>query len=59
VRPIYFIQLFIKPVAKFIRNYILRLGFLNGFYGFVICQGAAHETFLKYAKAWHLKNNKK
>jgi glycosyltransferase involved in cell wall biosynthesis len=58
-KPVYFAQLFIKPIAKFIRNYILRLGFLDGFYGFIICQGAAHETFLKYAKAWQLKKKRR
>lgn len=58
---LFFVQLFINPIAKFIRNYFLRLGFLDGFYGFIICQGAAHETFLKYVKAWHIKrlNRKK
>jgi glycosyltransferase involved in cell wall biosynthesis len=56
-KPVFFMQLFIKPIAKFIRNYFLKLGFLDGFYGFIICQGAAHETFLKYAKAWHLKRS--
>lgn len=56
-KTVYFIQLIINPIAKFIRNYILRLGFLDGFYGFIICQGAAHETFLKYVKAWQLKKS--
>lgn len=56
-KPLFFAQLFIKPIAKFIRNYILRLGFLDGYYGFIICQGTAHETFLKYSKAWNLKKS--
>ncbi|MCF8366644.1 MAG: glycosyltransferase family 2 protein [Bacteroidales bacterium] len=56
-KPVYFIQIITNPVAKFIRNYILRLGFLDGFYGFIICQGAAHETFLKYVKALQFKKS--
>lgn len=56
-KPLYFVQLFINPIAKFIRNYFLKLGFLDGFYGFIICQGAAHETFLKYVKAWHIRRS--
>jgi glycosyltransferase involved in cell wall biosynthesis len=48
-----FLMLLIKPIAKFIRNYILRLGFLDGFYGFVICQITANETYLKYLKTYH------
>lgn len=48
-----FFMLLVKPVAKFIRNYILRLGFIDGFYGFVICQITANETYLKYLKTYH------
>ena len=54
-KPVFFIQVIINPIAKFIRNYILRLGFLDGFYGFLICQITANETFLKYIKAWHMR----
>jgi len=46
--------LVMKPVAKFIRNYFFRLGFLDGFYGFTICYITAAETFYKYVKARHL-----
>lgn len=56
-KKIFLIQILINPVAKFIRNYILRLGFLDGFYGFVICRIAAGETFLKYVKAWQIKRS--
>jgi len=52
-------QVIVNPVAKFIRNYILRLGFLDGFYGYIICRIAAYETFLKYTKALHLRRAKK
>lgn len=54
---IYAIQIFLNPIAKFIRNYFLKLGFLDGFYGFVVCQGAANETYLKYLKAWHIRRS--
>ena len=54
-----YFQIIINPVAKFIRNYILRLGFLDGFYGFLICRIAAHETFLKYTKARQIKRSVK
>jgi glycosyltransferase involved in cell wall biosynthesis len=52
-----YFQIIINPVAKFIRNYILRLGFLDGFYGFIICRIAAHETYLKYTKARQLRRS--
>lgn len=45
--------LVMKPVAKFFRNYILKFGFLDGIYGYVICSITANETFLKYLKAYH------
>jgi len=50
-----YFQIIVNPMAKFIRNYILRLGFLDGFYGFIICRIAAHETFQKYTKARQIK----
>jgi glycosyltransferase involved in cell wall biosynthesis len=56
-KPVFCFQLILNPIAKFIRNYILRLGFLDGFYGFIICQNTAHETFLKYVKARHIKKS--
>ena len=37
-----------NPVIKFIRDYLLRLGFLDGRSGFVIAYLAARGTFLKY-----------
>ena len=45
--------LIMKPAMKFIRNYILKLGFLDGIYGFIICRITATETFYKYVKAYH------
>lgn len=43
-------QILIKPILKFIRDYVWKLGFLDGYYGFVICKISAHATFLKYVK---------
>lgn len=47
-------MLIIKPVARFIRNYILRSGFRDGFYGLVICVNTAHAVFLKYARLYEM-----
>jgi glycosyltransferase involved in cell wall biosynthesis len=41
-------MIYIKTVAKFLRNYIILLGFLDGYYGLVICSIMAWETYLKY-----------
>lgn len=41
---------FFKPVSTFIRMYLFRGGFRDGFYGFVICVNSAHSSFLKLTK---------
>jgi glycosyltransferase involved in cell wall biosynthesis len=45
-----FFQLLFNPVWKFKRDYIFKGGFLDGYYGFVICFISAGATFLKYVK---------
>jgi hypothetical protein len=44
----------LSPVVKFIGDYIFRLGFLDGRYGFTIARISAHATHLKYAKLHRL-----
>lgn len=39
-----------KCWAKFVRNYIINAGFLDGRNGYIICKVAAWETWLKYTK---------
>lgn len=51
---ILFYKILLNPIAKFLRNYFLKLGFLDGYFGFLICQITANETFLKYVKARQL-----
>lgn len=41
---------YLKTISKFIRNYILRAGFLDGCSGFTVCKITAWETFEKYRK---------
>ena len=53
-KPVYFYKIILNPIAKFIRNYILHLGFLDGYYGFRICGILTLETYKKYKKALHL-----
>lgn len=49
--------LIMKPAMKFFRNYFLKLGFMDGIYGFIICRITATETFYKYVKAYHRQNS--
>lgn len=46
---------FILPISTFARHYILKLGFLDGFPGFVIALFSSWATALKYIKAREMK----
>ncbi|MCB1176060.1 MAG: glycosyltransferase family 2 protein [Leptospiraceae bacterium] len=46
-----------KPFVKFLEMYIFKLGFLDGYPGFVIAISSAYSTFLKFAKLYELKKN--
>ena len=52
------LKIIFSPFFKFVKHYFLRLGFLDGFYGFVICANSAHSAFLKQVKL-RQKNNEK
>ncbi len=45
----------VKGIWKFKRDYIFKLGFLDGYYGFVICSLGGFATFSKYLKIRELK----
>lgn len=46
------------PPFKFIKHYVLRGGFLDGWPGFVASAASAWYEFLKYAKLWELRHLK-
>jgi glycosyltransferase involved in cell wall biosynthesis len=43
-------KIFVSPVWSFFHGYFLRLGFLDGYHGFVIATQTASQCFLKYQK---------
>lgn len=45
-----FFHFFLKPVFKFFTGYIIRLGFLDGWRGYLIARGQALGVYLRYAK---------
>ena len=47
----------IKPPARFVIHYFIRLGFLDGFPGYVFAKTQAYGVYCKYIKLWLL--NKK
>jgi len=46
-------KIIVHPFWAFFLGYILRGGFLDGFYGFVVALHVAHLSFLKHAKLYH------
>lgn len=51
------LKILISPAFKFFRSYFLQLGFLDGFYGLVVCKNSAHAKFLTYVKLYQLYKN--
>ena len=47
-------HLLVHPPAAFLRNYLLRRGFLDGSAGLLISLMNAYSVFLKFAKLWEL-----
>lgn len=44
------LKIIVKPIARFFKNYIVRMGFLDGKEGFIISRYSAHANYLKYQK---------
>lgn len=42
----------LRPPLRFLRMYVLQLGFLDGAHGLVLCLLAAGQVLLKYAELW-------
>ncbi len=46
------LKIFLRPPMRFLRDYILTRGFLDGIPGLVIALNTAYYVFLKYVKQW-------
>ena len=53
------LKILLRPAWAFFKSYFLRLGFLDGLYGWVICLQAYNKTYLKYLKLYELQQNQK
>jgi glycosyltransferase involved in cell wall biosynthesis len=51
-------DLLVRPVHLFVKMYILKAGFLDGFAGFLLAQLSAFYVFTKYAKLFELQARK-
>lgn len=52
-----FIKLYLAPGFNFLQHYIFRLGFLDGWEGYLICKTNAWYTFMKYVYLRELNTN--
>lgn len=50
-------NLIFNPVWRFIKMFIVKRGYKEGIYGFILSVLYFFYTFLKYAKLWDIKNN--
>lgn len=53
------LKIWLFPKWKFVRDYFFKRGFLDGYYGYIVCKISAHATFLKYTKIKQLEKNRK
>ena len=49
-----YLKILVKPAFKFFQSYILKLGFLDGYYGLQICINSTYAKYLKYMKLYRL-----
>ncbi len=52
-----FVKLLFSPPFGFIKHYFLKLGFLDGFRGFIISVLTSYYIFLKYLFLWEIERN--
>ncbi len=50
-------KIIFNPIVKFIKDYFIKLGFLDGYHGFLICGISSCATFMKYIKLRELYTN--
>ncbi len=48
--PFIFLKMIFSPAFKFIKMYFLKLGFMDGFQGFILCAYSALSEFVKFSK---------
>jgi (heptosyl)LPS beta-1,4-glucosyltransferase len=50
----HYTDLTLRPMVKFLKMYLLRLGFLDGRHGAILCMLGAFSVYMKYAHLWRL-----
>ncbi|MFZ1675808.1 MAG: glycosyltransferase family 2 protein [Saprospiraceae bacterium] len=47
-------RILFKPVIRFISIYFIRLGILDGYYGYIVAKSEAHYVWLREVKLWEI-----
>ena len=53
------IKILVNPVWRFIKSYLIKKGFLDGYPGFIIAKNTAAQAYLKYSKLNKLNRERK
>lgn len=53
------IKILVNPVWRFVKSYLIRRGFLDGYPGFIIAKNTAAQAYLKYKKLNKLNRERK
>jgi len=53
------LKILVKPLSRFISVYFFRLGFLDGYYGYVVAKSEAQYVWLREVKLWEKWEEKK
>jgi len=56
-RKFHLADIILRPAFQFLKMYVVRLGFLDGIHGFILCTASSAYVFTKYAKLWELTRN--
>jgi glycosyltransferase involved in cell wall biosynthesis len=48
------VQILGRPMVRFVKMYLLRLGFLEGMHGLALSMFGAFSVYLKYARLWEM-----
>ncbi|HRG57317.1 MAG TPA: glycosyltransferase family 2 protein [Bacteroidia bacterium] len=51
------ISIYLAPIFKFVKMYFVQLGFLDGYYGFVVCKVSSKAIYLRNKKLKALHSN--
>lgn len=58
-RSFHLMDMVTRPLHRFFRDYILKMGFLDGVPGLIIVASTMYYVFMKHAKLWEMERNDK